>query len=76
MACLPIRRAVLAILTPARACRSGASCMAAIRCSRAFCLVLRAFGPCRIQASSRRRAPRNLAALATSEASSSARWVR
>ena len=76
MARLPSRRLVVAKLTWPRPCRRGASRIASIRWMRAFCLVLRALGPCLSQASSRRSVPLNLAAEAASDASSSALWVR
>ena len=72
MTCLPMRRLTLAIASVALTWAGFSSRMASILCSRAFCLVLRALGPWRSQASSRRKTPLNFAADAASEASSSA----
>ncbi len=73
---LPSRRLLVARLTWPRPWRWGASRISSMRWIRAFCLVLRALGPCRSQASSRRRVPLNFAAEEASDASSSALWVR
>ena len=69
---LPMRRPAVVISTLALVCLNSVACSAWARSMRAFCLVLRAFGPFFNHSNSRRNSPACLRCVLSDDSSASA----